>query len=274
MSRYIQVTILDTGISHCALDIAGRVETGKMVLAEMFVKTPVHPQVELLLLPLLLLLLPQKADSAGIDWVFFADTLNFSFWTADTAPQYEVIYKGERYTGYLAFCAAINRALDSGVALTSPRFYSGVGEQELGELLKGEGGVAIPLLNERLACLKEVGDVLNEKWGGSFERVLEAAGNSAPKLLELVLENFPCFRDSGEFEGQRVSFHKRAQILVADLWCLFEGVGRGGLEHVDQLTMFADYRVPQSLQHYGVLVYSGELAEVLAREELMQPGCR
>jgi hypothetical protein len=35
---------------------------------------------------------------------------------------------------------------------------------------------------------------------------------------------------------------------VADLWALFEGKGRGQFDDIDTLTMFADYRVPQSLQ--------------------------
>ena len=68
-SRAGQVTIVGEGVEQCALDIVGRVERGEMVMAEMFVKTPVHPQ---------------KADSPGVDWVFFADTLNFSFWNLES----------------------------------------------------------------------------------------------------------------------------------------------------------------------------------------------
>jgi hypothetical protein len=258
-ARAEQVTILEAGVERAAGDIVGRVQRGEMVMAQMFVKTPVHPQ---------------QADSSGVDWVFLADTLNFCFWNRDSDPQYEVTYKGEKYTGYLAMCAAINRALDAGVALTSPAYFSTVPAATLGQLLEGDGGVQIPLLEERAACLREVGRVLADRWGGSFGAVLEAAAGSAPRLLELVLENFPCFRDGGLFDGVRVTFHKRAQILVADLWCLFEGCGRGGMEGIDQLTMFADYRVPQSLQHYGVFEYSPTLRAHLAAELELAPGHR
>ena len=253
------VKIVAEGVERAAMDIVGKVASGEMVMAQMFVKTPVHPR---------------AADAAGVDWVCFADTLNFSFWNNDDEPQYEVTHGGERYTGYLAMCAAINRALDAGVALTSPAFFSTVDQATLGRLLEGDGGVAIPLLEERVACLKEVGEVLTTAWQGSFTKVLEAAANSAPRLLELVLANFPCFRDVAEFEGRRVGLHKRAQILVADLWCLFEGAGAGGMQGVDQLTMFADYRVPQSLQHYGVFVYEEEMMEALREERLLAAGSR
>jgi len=252
-----QVRIVKEGVELCSTDIVGKVERGEMVMAEMFVKTPVHPQ---------------KSDDAGINWVFFADTLNFSFWNLETEPQYEVTYKGDKYTGYLAMCAAINRALDSGVNLTDPAYFVSIDEVTLGNLLIGDNGVPIPLLSQRFHCLQEVGFVLLNYWSGSFVNVLEAANNSAPRLLTLILDNFPCFRDSGMFEGERVSFHKRAQILVADIWCLFEGTGRGGMEDIDQLTMFADYRVPQSLQHYGVFQYGTELMNHLKQEKMMEPG--
>jgi hypothetical protein len=62
-----------------------------------------------------------------------------------------------------------------------------------------------------------------EKYGGHFSRLLDLAAGSAVALLGSVLAEFPCFRDGAEFEGRPVTFHKRAQILVMDLWCLFAG---------------------------------------------------
>ncbi len=56
--------------------------------------------------------------------------------------------------------------------------------------------------------------------------------------------------------SSRVSFYKRAQIFISDLWSLFEGKGLGEFHDMDSLTMFPDYRVPQSLQYFGVLKYS------------------
>ncbi len=63
-----------------------------------------------------------------------------------------------------------------------------------------------------------------EKYGGHFSRLLDLATGSAVALLGSVLAEFPCFRDGAEFEGRPVTFHKRAQILVMDLWCLFAGM--------------------------------------------------
>ena len=54
-----------------------------------------------------------------------------------------------------------------------------------------------------------------------------------------MVDNFPCFNDRHYFEGERVRFHKRAQILVADLWACFEGESHGQFHDIDCITMFA-----------------------------------
>ena len=256
-SKAKDVKILDKGVETCALDIVKKICDGDLDMTKLFIKTEVHPQ---------------KSDSSGIDWVFFADTLNFSFWMPETEAQYVVTYKDVTYTGYLAMCAAINRALDNDVPLTDPKYFVDIKEETLGDLLVGDGDVPIPLLPQRVECLHQVGKILIEKFYGSFNTVLGQCDNSAAKLMEIILDNFSCFDDSAVFDGTKVSFHKRAQILVADIWCLYEGTGQGRFPDIDQLTMFADYRVPQSLQYFGALSYSQELMEILSKNQILKSG--
>lgn len=59
----------------------------------------------------------------------------------------------------------------------------------------------------------------------------------------------------------QVFFYKRAQIFVGDVYGAFGGVELGSFRDIDQLTMFADYRVPVVLREMGVLQYSQELAQ-------------
>lgn len=69
------------------------------------------------------------------------------------------------------------------------------------------------------------------------------------------------------FKGTRVSFYKRAQILVADLWGIMEARVEGHAISIDWLTMFADYRVPQALVYLGALRYSDVLMQALKNGE-------
>lgn len=117
-----------------------------------------------------------------------------------------------------------------------------------------------------------MGACLLEKFEGSFENCVKQCDNSAIKLLHLIVKNFECFRDEAEYKGRKVALYKRAQILVGDIWACFKGEGLGYFSDIDEITMFADYRVPQTLLYFGVLKYDDCLSERLRKNELMQNG--
>lgn len=66
-----------------------------------------------------------------------------------------------------------------------------------------------------------------------------------------------------------VKFLKRAQICVADLYHAFDGQQWGTLADFEQLTIFADYKLPQVLRHYHVLEYNSILAQRVDNQELL-----
>ncbi len=115
------------------------------------------------------------------------------------------------------------------------------------------------------------------------------ANGSAFDLISIIYDNFPSFRDEGIYNGKpgniagktnelskliqsTVTFLKRAQILVADLWGCFEGESYGRFKDIEKLTMFADYRIPQVLHYFGVLQYSEELSRQLRSQHLLENG--
>jgi len=135
--------------------------------------------------------------------------------------------------------------------------------------------------------MRENGSILCKRFGGSFQGLLnefmkahEGQG-SALQLVEMITEVFPSFRDEAQFQGRTVVFWKRAQIMVAETWAAFHPVPTptdgqrlpNGVSDLDahpffpfgvgQLTMFADYRVPQILHHLRILDYPPSLVEVL-----------
>ncbi|KAK3890230.1 hypothetical protein Pcinc_005765 [Petrolisthes cinctipes] len=81
----------------------------------------------------------------------------------------------------------------------------------------------MPLFEERLNVMKEVGQTLLDKYEGSFAAVIRKCEKKGIRLVELVTNDFPSFNDTAEFEGQKVAMFKRAQIVVSDTWLLFRG---------------------------------------------------
>ncbi|KAJ1925625.1 hypothetical protein IWQ60_004448 [Tieghemiomyces parasiticus] len=227
---------------------------------------------------------PQTNDARTVDWIFLIDTLNFSFWSDTHRPgqsggedeTYAVRYRGRDYTGYWALCAAVNRALDEGFPCTTATFMATADDATWTHIFRSATAETIPLFETRLRVVREAGKVLLARYDGSFTNFLcppasngslppaTAQPNDAPTTVARVLDAFPSYRDMATFHGRTVWFCKRAQILVADLWACFDNTGYGAFTRIDDLTMFADYRVPQALVHIGVLQYSERLRCLLS----------
>ncbi|KAM0104558.1 hypothetical protein ACP6JE_000839 [Aspergillus fumigatus] len=188
---------------------------------------------------------PKAKDGSTVDFIFTMDLLNFSFWSDQTDPskRFCIEYRGKKWTGYWSLVAALQRALDEGIQITKPEFW--INEEEctdalLRHVFRSASEEEIPLLDERLQCLREAGRVLCSDFDGSFVNCIYSANYSAAALVNVLVESFPCFRDETVFQGQRVRLYKRAQILVADLWACFNGESYGEFYDIDKITMFAE----------------------------------
>lgn len=197
------------------------------------------------------------------DWIFVIDLLNFSFWSDDPDQEFTVDYNGSLYVDYWALCAAIRRAIEEGIPLLSPAYYKDISLDKMKYVFRSSNGVDMPLLEMRQKILGEAGQTLVEKFSGSFSNCIGRCGGCAQSLIRMIVDNFPSFRDEAIYKSKQVSFYKRAQILVADIWACFETKGLGTFEDINSLTMFADYRVPQMLRYLGVFEYSDELTACL-----------
>ncbi|KNC56352.1 UPF0553 protein [Thecamonas trahens ATCC 50062] len=190
------------------------------------------------------------APELTAQYVLVLDALNFCFWPADE-PGWEY----DRLAGSIKTVA-----VESGMAGLSADALAALTEADLTQWF---GGSPPPRCAQRVRLLNEVGRVLAAHFDGSAAKLIASAGGSAVELVARMVAFFPGFRDETTFDGDQVFFYKRAQIFVGDVWGAFGGEGLGAFRDIDQLTMFADYRIPQLLRHLGILVYSPELAALV-----------
>ncbi|KFY45165.1 hypothetical protein V495_03086 [Pseudogymnoascus sp. VKM F-4514 (FW-929)] len=220
---------------------------------------------------------PKTKDEKTVAFIFTMDLLNFSFWSEkSTEERFAIEYKGKKWTGYWSLVAALNRALDEDIPITSSDYWQSeeeLTEEKMAYIFRSATDEEMPMLKERLACLREAGQVLYEKYNCSFLNCIEAADQSAAALVNILARDFSCFRDEVRFEGRKtVRLLKRAQILVADLWACFDGFDYGEFYDIDKITMFADYRIPQILNSLGCMQYSPLLETTLRKKKLIETG--
>jgi len=204
------------------------------------------------------------------NWILALDAMNFCFWAEKDQPRWCIEYQGERLNGYFAEAAALKRAVEEGFPLWDAAYLSTVSEKDLSYIFRGEQ--TIPLFAERLHNLREVGTVLLQKYDGQCVHAIQQAEGNAVKLALLLAKDFPSFNDVALYRNRPVRFYKRAQICVADLHGSFSGKSWGAFSDMDQLTAFADYKLPQVLRHSGVLEYLPSLARRIDAQELLHSG--
>ena len=132
-------------------------------------------------------------------------------------------------------------------------------------------GPAGELMGLFAKALADLGRHVIAEFDGRFTNLVEAAGHSAARLVD-VLDRLEQFHDVSTYRGMEVPLYKRAQITSTDLALAFGGDGLGRFDDLDRLTMFADNLVPHVLRLDGVLRYEPELAGRIEAGELVPAG--
>ncbi|GJQ70312.1 hypothetical protein Trydic_g22750 [Trypoxylus dichotomus] len=152
------VKINNEGIEKLGEQLVAEINCGALTING-FSQTPIHPTAE---------------DIWALDWIFVVDTLNYCFWSKEN----EVGWTVDQETGYFALCKAINRAMKEGVDILNPKCYASITEKQLSKILRSDNEVQIPLFEERLRCLHEVGRSLLENFEGSFANCVGQANEA------------------------------------------------------------------------------------------------
>jgi hypothetical protein len=124
-----------------------------------------------------------------------------------------------------------------------------------------------PLMTDFAAALRDVGEHVGADHGGRFAALIDAAGESAPALVD-ILAGWRAFADVSDYEGRSIPFFKRAQIAAADV----DRMGIATLGDIDRLTAFADNLVPHVLRVDGVLQLDPALEQRIEAGELLEHG--
>ncbi len=211
-------------------------------------------------------------------WVLALDALNFCFWSesANPARRWRVEYRQHLYDGYWALAAALRRAVDEGKPIWDPFFLAGLTPRDVAHLLRPHDLAfpEIPLFPMRVQNLHELGQQLIHGFPdrNPVVELIAICEGSAVRLVQEIVSRFRSFNDIATYDGRPVRFYKRAQILAADLHGAFAGESLGRFHDLAGLTAFADYKVPQVLRQFGVLVYEPGLAAKIDARRLLPMG--
>ena len=200
-------------------------------------------------------------------YIFVLDSLNFCFWGE---PRWMITYKQQTLDGYWALAASLRRAVEEGVPILDASYLAEMPERDLAHVLRGT--TTIPLFAERLAHLHELGRWLVSAYNGQCGEVVRSACGDAVALVQRVVSELSSFNDIAHYDDHVVRLYKRAQILVGDLAGSLDHKGLGAFTNLHELTAFADYKLPQILRRFGILVYEPNVAAMVDTRQLLAAG--
>jgi hypothetical protein len=147
--------------------------------------------------------------------------------------------------------------------LKDPQFLAHVDEvYMLGELFKAE--IPISLVKERAAAFREIGEFILQNPDFTFQKMFAKHHRNAYFVSQMIPNYLPSWRDP---------FFKRAQLFVGMVQGRFQADAPFD-KGLKDLTIFADYRVPQTLHDLGIISYRAPMLSILYAGQFIPCGSR
>jgi len=206
-----------------------------------------------------------------VDLILVANSIDTAFTDFTTHVKFQVDYEGQHWSDSDAMFACLNRAMNKGVPMLDGKFLAKVTRPELEEIFAGN--IEMPMLDEKLEVLHQVGSVLAEKYDGRFRNFIKSCppllydgGNG---LVERMAKEFPRFNDVSQYGGHEIKFYKLAQLGLWFSYATYPQSGPVRLNDVAKMTTFPDYIVPVALRLLGINSYSPALEHAIDSYQLI-----
>jgi len=213
----------------------------------------------------------QGNKDEAIDFVMVAVSIDTAFTDFKRHEKFQVNYAGQQWSDSEAEFACIKRAMDNGVPFLDGKYLARITRTELSKIF--DGNIEMPMLDEKLEVLHQVGEVLAENYDGRFHKFVKSCSSrlydNGNGLIDRLVKGFPRFNDVSVLDGHEIKFYKLAQLGVWMLYATLHGRGKFRLEDPQKMTAFADYIVPVALRVHGITGYSEKLEKAIHNHQLI-----
>jgi hypothetical protein len=200
-----------------------------------------------------------------MDFILTTASIDTAFTDFSSHIKFQVDYAGRNWSDSDALFACMKRAMDSGVSILDGKFLAGITRLQMETIFAGN--IVLPMLDEKMQILRQVGATLAEKYNGRFHNFVKSCSptlyDNGSGLIDRLVGEFPRFNDVSDYGGHTIKLYKLPQLAV---WFLYTSLKRSDqfrLEDLERMTAFADYIVPVALRLHGMTSYSRELEQAI-----------
>jgi hypothetical protein len=204
--------------------------------------------------------LPPLQDEAWYDFCVLGCSVIACLWPPAGEPVWETEFEGVWLDDAPGLFACFARS-----SIDVKEFID-FGPREAQEFFEGRG--TLQLINERATNMSGVARAVCDHWGGKALTLIETAGWDGPRLVDLLVEAIPGYRDEAETSLGRLSFNKLAHLCVA----MMNSRSRQPIGRLETFPVYPDYMLPRVLRHYGILRYESGLSSAVDGRRLIPAG--
>ena len=163
----------------------------------------------------------------AIDFIMVADVIDTAFTDFSTHVKFTTEYAGQHWSDSEAEFACLKRAMDNGIPILDGKFLAKITRQQLNEIFSGN--IEMPMLDEKLAVLHQVGPVLAEKYKGRFSNFIHSCPprlyDNGKGIIERLVVEFPRFNDVSQYDGYEIKLYKLPQLGI---WFVYSSLHPAG----------------------------------------------
>ena len=223
---------------------------------------------------------PDRGDwsfNRTVDFFVVGNALNFCFNDVDTGDKFEAERMGMDMDGAFGMWLCLyDETVNGEIDFTDSEALQEITSEDFNRVFRPSNDVEMPLKQERVAFLRDVGAEMSDI--GSFG---ELARSADPHLFgqngfvhELVERTDAYGQDTRTLDGQLVRFDKRAQLTAMMLHGYYQSDSLFTMDDIDNLTVPADYGVPNTLRGFDILSYEDELQSIVDAQESLPENSR
>ena len=191
-----------------------------------------------------------------INFLLIYESINFSFWGT---PKWTITTKEGELDGSIALLYALLKYVKE----NNTTDFSNLTKEEFRNILKGN--IEIPLFNKRYNIIKSTSKIVNNKMNGNFYQYIKNITIDT-KLFDIIIKNFPSFKDERTYNNDTIKLYKLAQLLTSDILHIRELKENIEVDY-SNLIGCADYKIPQILRWLDLVTYNSELANIVDSEQ-------
>lgn len=193
-----------------------------------------------------------------VNFLLVYEAIDFSFWGE---PKWKIDTPNGKIDGSVALLYALLKYVND----NNTTDFSNISRDDFKNILKGN--VEIPLFEERYNIIRSVSSIVNDKMSSNFYSYIKDIVVDT-ELFNVIVNNFPCFKDERTYKNNKVYLYKLAQLLTSNILHVREKKEKIKVDY-SHLVGCADYKIPQIMRGLGILEYSKELSNVVDNKILI-----